>query len=382
MTPGTMGAGAGAMTPALCVSVVGAGVAGLATARALALRGHDVTVAEQAAALGEVGAGLQVGPNGAAALRRLGLWAAVADAGLACAAVVLRDGASGRDLLRMDLSGRDWRLVHRADLLAVLAEGARVAGVRTRTGVRVDAPPEAGLVVGADGLKSVLRARLNGPEDAAFTGQVAWRALIPGDGGAAEAQVFMAPGRHLVSYPLRGHALRNIVAVEERAAWADDGWQLAGDADALRAGFAGFGGPVRAWLSAVRECWLWGLFRRPVARVWQRDGLVILGDAAHPTLPFLAQGANLALEDAVALAAWIDRAGLAGLPGWEAARRPRAARVVAAADGNARVYHAQGLRRLGLHAALRLAGVVAPGLPLRRLDWVYRHDAGVVGVSP
>jgi salicylate hydroxylase len=377
------------MTPALSVCVAGAGVAGLATARALALRGAQVTVLEQAPALGEVGAGLQIGPNGAAALRHLGLWTAVADAGIACRAVVLRDGLTGRALSRLDLSGRDWSLLHRADLLAVLAEGALAAGARVETGAPVlavdgtalrlaGAARAADLVVGADGLKSLVRAHLNGAAAPFFTGQVAWRALIPGDGGPAEAEVFMAPGRHLVSYPLRGHALRNIVAVEERAAWTDDGWSQPGDPAALRAAFAGFGGPVPEWLAAVESCWLWGLFRHPVAPVWQRDGVVILGDAAHPTLPFMAQGANLALEDAVSLGAHLGQGGLSRLPAWEAARRPRATRVVAAADGNARVYHAGGLRRTGLHAALRLAGLVAPQMPLRRFDWIYRHDAGRV----
>jgi salicylate hydroxylase len=364
-------------------------VAGLATARALAQRGAGVTVLEQAPELGEVGAGLQIGPNGATALRHLGLWDAAADAGLACRAVVLRDGLTGAALSRLDLTGRDWRLLHRADLLAVLAEGALAAGARIETGARVLAVDGAALrlegetrtgdlLIGADGLKSLVRAHLNGAGAPFFTGQVAWRALIPGDGGPAEAEVFMAPGRHLVSYPLRGHALRNIVAVEERAAWTDDGWSHAGDPQAMRAAFAGFGGPVAGWLAAVTRCWLWGLFRHPVAPVWQRGGVAILGDAAHPTLPFMAQGANLALEDAVSLGAHLDRGGLAALPAWEAARRPRAARVVAAADGNARIYHAAGMRRTGLQAALRLAGLVAPGLPLRRFDWIYDHDAGAV----
>lgn len=378
------------MIPALSVCVAGAGVAGLATARALALRGAGVTVLEQAAALGEVGAGLQIGPNGATALRHLGLWEAVADAGLACDAVVLRDGLTGRVLSRLDLSGRDWRLLHRADLLAVLAEGALSAGARVETGVQVLGLDGAGLqlaggvrpadlIVGADGLKSLLRGHLNPAGAPVFTGQVAWRALVPGDGGPAEAQVFMAPGRHLVTYPLRERALRNIVAVEERAAWTDDGWSQPGDPEAMRAAFGGFHGAVRDWLAQVRDCWLWGLFRHPVAPVWQRGGVAILGDAAHPTLPFMAQGANLALEDAVSLAAHLGRGGLSALPAWEAARRPRAVRVVAAADGNARVYHAAGARRAGLHAALRLSGIVAPQLPLRRFDWIYGHDAGVVG---
>jgi salicylate hydroxylase len=124
----------------------------------------------------------------------------------------------------------------------------------------------------------------------------------------------------------------------------------------------------------VEQCGLWGLFRHPVAPVWQRGKVAIIGDAAHPTLPFLAQGAALGLEDAWTLAAAVMGGGLAALPAWQAARRPRAVRVVDAATANARVYHLRTPWRGPVHAAMRAGAVLAPGAPLARFDWLYRHD--------
>lgn len=374
------------------VTVVGGGVAGLAAARALALRGARVTVLEQAPAISEVGAGLQVSSNGGRVIEALGLGEAFRAASGESAAVVLRD-AAGRRVLRMPLAGRGrFALVHRADLIAVLERGAREAGVTIELGARVEAVTlgERGatvrmadggelrpaLLVGADGLHSRVRPELVGEARPRFTGQVAWRALIPcPEGVAAEAQVFMGPGRHLVAYPLRGGTLLNIVAVEERAEWAEEGWHNAGDPAEMRAAFRAFGGPVREWLGAVERCMLWGLFRHPVARRWHAPGVAILGDAAHPTLPFLAQGACMALEDAWTLAALLDaRADEAALAAYQAARRPRTRRIVEAATANARNYHLRGARAAVAHAALRAADRLAPGAVLGRFDWLYGHD--------
>jgi salicylate hydroxylase len=368
------------------IIVVGAGIAGLAVACALALRGAGVTVLEQAPAVADIGAGLQISPNGAVVLRALGLGAALDAAGTATQAVMLRN-AAGSALLRMDMAARDFRLLHRADLVALLADGARSAGVTLRLGVSVTDVAagkvtlatgeilQAPLIIGADGVKSQVRVALNGRVAPFFTRQVAWRALIPGDGGAAEAQVFMAPGRHLVSYPLRGGTLRNIVAVEERGDWAAEGWSHRDDPAHLSAAFAGFGGPVPGWLDQVSETHLWGLFRHPIAKHMTGDGVALIGDAAHPTLPFLAQGANMALEDA-----WVLTQSLANhdiptaLAAYAAARTPRVTRIVNAANANARVYHARGLRRLALHSAFRAANLIAPNLPLSRFNWLYAHD--------
>ena len=382
------------------VTVLGAGVAGLAVARALALRGAVVTVFEQSDAIREVGAGLQVSPNGACVLRALGLERALTAASLRAQAVELRDGLDGGLVTRLAVGrlrpGQGYHFVHRADLIALLLDGVREVGVDLRllcraASVDLDGTRpvvvfedgtrhEADLLIGADGLHSLTRAALNGKVAPFFTGQVAWRAVIAGDGGAAVAEVHMAPGRHLVSYPLRGGAQRNIVAVEERRQWVEESWSLRDDAVEMQLAFKDFSPRVRGWLEAVEDVWLWGLFRHPVAKVWQRampEGAVaILGDAAHPALPFLAQGAAMGLEDAWVLAAALaahDSFG-AGLAAWQAAREGRCARIVEASSRNARAYHLGGAARLVGHAGLRLGGWLAPDLALRRFDWLYGHD--------
>lgn len=377
--------------------VTGAGIGGLAAALALRARGAEVTVLEQACEIAEVGAGLQISPNGAAVLRALGLGAALERAAMPSRAVVLRDYRRPGEVLRLDLAqyaaDKDFYLVHRADLIDLLARAVRAAGIPLRLLQRVErvepgplpalllangAQARADLVVGADGLHSRARLALNGADRPFFTGQVAWRATVPNDLDLpAEAQIFMAPGRHLVCYPLRGGRLINIVAVQERKAWAEEGWHHSDDPDNLRAAFDDFRGLPAALLALVREVALWGLFRHPVAPRWQGEGVAILGDAAHPTLPFLAQGANLALEDA-----WVLADCLAGEPDqatalatYQARRRDRAARVIAAANSNAWKYHFRlsPIRELG-HLALRLGGQLAPAKAVRQFDWIYGYD--------
>lgn len=380
------------------VTVVGAGIGGLAAALALARRGAAVTVLEQAPAIAEVGAGIQIAPNGAAVLRALGLEGALDRAGMRADAVVLADGRDGAPVVRLPLAGKgDWRFLHRADLIALLLDAARAAGVTLRTGARVSAADlgaggavlrladgateRAGLVIGADGLHSVVRAALNGPARPRFTGHVAWRATIPEPPGAEPvAEVHMGPGRHLVTYPLRGGRLRNLVAVEERRGWVEESWSLRDDPPAVRLAFAGFGPRVQGWLAQVDALWLWGLFRHPVAPVWGRaaagGALAILGDAAHPTLPFLAQGANMALEDAWVLAACLDAGpdDAAALAAYRAARAARCARIVAAAAGNARIYHLRGPVRDAAHLGMRAIAALAPGVLTGRFDWIHGLD--------
>ncbi len=379
----------------LKVCVIGAGIGGLAVARALALRGADVSVLEQAPEISEVGAGLQISPNGFAVLRALGLDAPLRALAVQAEAVCLRDYRRG-EVLRLDLGAldsQDYYFIHRADLIEMLAEGAREAGARIRLLQKVSsveggaqprihlvsgAQTEADLVIGADGLHSVVRPVLNGVSTPFFTRQVAWRATVPNlwDRGP-EVQVHMGPMRHVVSYPLRGGALLNLVAVQERAAWTEESWSQRDDPVALRAAFGDFSADLRAMLDAVEEVHLWGLFRHPVAKVWQRDGLALLGDAAHPTLPFMAQGASMALEDAWVLAdALRDEASReAALDRYQARREGRAARVVGAASRNAWKYHLSfPPLRWAAHTALRVGGALAPDRMMRQFDWLYGHD--------
>ena len=372
--------------------VLGGGIAGLAAAAALGQRGVAVTLVEQAHEITEVGAGLQVSPNGLAVLRALGLENALdATGAVEAKAVKLVDFSDGRSVARLDLTrltGQRYLFVHRADLVRVLLKAAREANVSLKLGCRVtrvlpgDVPEvqfkdgdslRAEFVVAADGLHSVARAAVNGLTEARFTGQVAWRAIVPAEGPAPEATVTMGPGRHIVSYPLRGGRFMNLVAVQEREAWAAEGWNHADDPANLRDAFADFGGPAQSMLQVVREASLWGLFRHPVAETWVNGNIALIGDAAHPTLPFLAQGANLALEDAWAMADCLT--GRGSLDAFTAMRKPRVSKVVDVATGNAWKYHLQpGPLRWAAHGALSLGSRLAPGRLMGRFDWIYRYD--------
>lgn len=383
------------------IVVVGGGIGGLAVARALRLRGAEVTLLEQAEAISEVGAGLQISPNGVCVLDALGLGPALRENAVQGETVRLCDYRGG-SVLRLDLSrleNRNYYFVHRADLIDLLAEGARAAGVKIRllqSVQRIDtgAQPvvhlanseqmQADLVIGADGLHSVARKALNGTLAPFFTRQVAWRAVVPNAAGRGpEARVHMGPHRHVVSYPLRGGEFLNIVAVQERAAWSEESWSQEDDPANLCATFADFGDEVREMLGQVEKVNLWGLFRHPVARAWHGDGVAILGDAAHPTLPFMAQGACMALEDA-----WVLGDALAGdgtlsdrLAVYQARRETRARAIVEAASRNAWKYHLSfAPLRLAAHTALRLGGALAPDRMIHQFDWIYGHDVTAPGL--
>ncbi|MFY2824867.1 FAD-dependent monooxygenase [Ruegeria sp. MALMAid1280] len=373
-------------------SVIGGGIGGLAAALALRQRGAQVTVLEQAPALTEVGAGLQISANGMAVLRALGVAGPEPEYGQLSHGTILRDYRKGRVVSKVPVpAAGPTYYYHRADLLDLLHRAARDAGVDIRLGARVTQvvkyPSEADVVldggerlrsecvIAADGGRSTIRPILNGTETPKFTHQVAWRATIPWSQRKEmpRASLTMGPGRHVVTYPLRDQCLMNVVAIEERSDWQEEGWRLQGDPDDMRARFADFGGPVRDILAEVTETNLWALFLRPVAQSWQSGRLALLGDAAHPTLPFMAQGACLALEDAWILArAFKDQSGVKqALAAYETQRRPRARQVVAAAGANARNFHLRGPMRLAAQMALMAVGAKLS----QKYEWIYSYDA-------
>lgn len=388
------------------VLIAGGGIAGIAAALGFARAGWEAHVFERAAALGEVGAGLQLSPNASRVLDRLGVLPALRVHAALPERVELRDGASGATVCRVALGaaaearwGAPYLHIHRADLLDVLAGAAMREGVE----LHLDRPAtgavsrqasasldleggdtvEGDLVIGADGIRSQLRGAIGPAPAPRYAGQAAWRGLVPAEAlqpGAVGrgATVWMGDGRHLVAYPVRRGELVNFVAVLDSAAWAGEGWSLPGDPDELRAAFEGWAAPVPALLGAVSDCFLWGLFERSGQQRWVHDRIALIGDAAHPMLPFMAQGAAMAIEDGAALVRHLARADdiAAGALAWERERRPRVARVIARSRANGRLFHRpDGLSRRVVHGVMGALGRTAPGLALRQVDWLYAHDA-------
>ena len=388
----------GALTLAeIDITVIGGGIGGLACALALRRHGASVTVLEQAEAITEVGAGIQVSPNGLRVIEALGLADALAARSVQGRAVSLRNGASGAEVARLVLTrlpeDQRYLFVHRADLVDLLAQEARAQGVGIRLLQKVQSVVpgrsprielstgdhrDTGLAIGADGIHSVLRPALTPTRAPFFTGQVAWRCIVPNvTGHPAHVRVHMGPKRHMVTYPLRDGSILTVVAVEERSDWTAESWSQTDDPDALRKAFSGFDAEVHRILAQAEAPGVWGLFRHPVARQWHGENTVLLGDAAHPTLPFLAQGANMALEDA-----WVLADALAAEPTvaralarYQARRKARVTRVIDAASRNARNYHlSPGPVRFAAHTALGLASRLAPDRMLGRFDWLYGYD--------
>lgn len=384
--------------------IVGAGVGGLTAALALAKAGLSVTVLEQADGLGEVGAGLQVSPNATRVLFHLGLEKALSALAFRPEAVEARGWRQGQVISRADLGaaaqaryGFPYLHMHRADLISVLGGACRAEPrITLRTGAAVAACQDDGtsaltlesgerlqadLVVGADGLRSRVREALFGPEAPRFTGQVAWRGLIPAEklkdaGIRPVASLWMGPGAHFVHYYVRGGTLVNFVGVVERDDWREESWSSRGEAEDLRRDFAGWHPTVRRIVEAAPEdaCFRWALFDRAPLAKWGRGAVTLLGDACHPTLPFLAQGACMAIEDAAVLAACLSgcrRAGVAAaLERYAALRRHRTAGIQAGSRRNAKIYHLGAPSSWGRNLAMRA------GLGMgSTMDGLYSYDA-------
>ncbi len=368
------------MIKGMNISVIGGGIAGMAAALACAQRGARVTLFEQADALAEVGAGLQISPNAVAVLSALGLRESAADKASAPDSIELRDLRSARRIWNIPMGetavsrwGHPYWQFHRADLLAVLEHGARAAGVDIRLGQAVT-DPGGDIVIAADGVRSPTRQRLFGGQ-VRFANQVAWRGIVKLDEPAHfPTQIWMGPGRHLVTYPLRGGTQVNFVAVEERETWTEEGWNIPADPDDLRAAFAHAAQPIRELLDMVTDTFLWGLFAHPPLDHWVSGNTVLIGDAAHPMTPFMAQGAGMGLEDAWVLADCLAAEGIAGLATFEAKRKARATRVQQTAQRNAAIYHMAGVPRPFLHLGMFGSAKLVPNLPLRMFDWIYGED--------
>ena len=402
-------AGAGRAGP-ISAGIVGGGIGGLTAALSLLRRGIDVHVYEQAPALGEVGAGVQVSPNATRVLHGLGLADELARTGVKPVAWHQRRWDDGRTLLRSPLAepleatfGFPHYQMHRADLLAALAAevpagrmhlGHRLTGLtdhvdRVEARFANGASVEVDVLVGADGIRSLVREELFGPEHPRFTGCAAYRGLVPAErlsalGLEVTSQVWMGPGRHFVHYFVSGRRLVNFVAVIEQNTWTRESWTDRGSVAAALAAFAGWHPQVRAILEAVDETFIWALFDRAPLERWSAGRVTLLGDAGHPMLPFMAQGAAQAIEDGATLAACLAGAGpadvVAALRRYEMARIPRATRLQSMSATNKTRFHLPDGPEQRERDARMAAG--STDWSFDAVAWIYEHDAAVVQPEP
>ena len=394
------------------IAIAGGGPGGLFAAVVLAQSGHDVVVFERSESDGDTGAGIQISPNGTRLLRDYGLLDAAKRVAFEPQAAVLARSDTGATVFRTPLGaeavaryGAPYLHLHRADLSRVLSDAVLANGVDLRKGVRVDrfdagkdeisvrtsndALETFDLLVGADGIHSTVRRILFGDERACFTGHVAWRGMVPADrvpSGliAPDATVWAGPGRHFVHYYVRGGALINFVAVEERDAWTEETWQADGSINEVRMAFASWSSGIAAVLNATDECNLWGLFDRAPLERWCGTRVVLLGDACHPMLPYMAQGAVMAFEDAVVLSRSLQsNTDIADeVTEYENIRKPRAIKVQDRARRNGKLFHERsGLVRAMTLTPLSLTGRLLPGVITRQLDWIYGYDASAVAAT-
>jgi salicylate hydroxylase len=389
------------------IVIAGGGVGGLTAALALAKIGRASLVLERAPAFREVGAGLQLAPNACRILRDLGVLPLLEGVAVAPEAIRIRRGADGANLAKISLKGVEQRYgapyfgIHRADLLEALVEKARenplidilndstlIGFIEDELGVAVtfrygeEHRRAAGAaLIGADGVRSLVRSRLHGEDGdkPVYTGHTAWRAVLPAASlpepmRRPNANLWLGEKAHLVHYPLRAGTMVNVVALVEdswRGEGSGDFWDNEGDRRFLLNRFRHWTAEVRELIGAG-ESWLrWPLFDRPPIESWSRGRAALLGDAAHPMLPYLAQGAAQAIEDAQALAlsfAAQPQDAAQALADYSSARMPRASQIQYASRNQGQIYHMSGFKAFARDLVLRASG---SSRLLARQDWIY-----------
>jgi salicylate hydroxylase len=389
--------------------IAGAGIGGLTAALSLARAGWRVSLYEKAKVLEETGAGLQLSPNASAILRNLGVLGRLTPFALCPEAIRIRRARDGATLVVMPLAtaekrwGAPYLVVHRADLQRALLETvAREGGIKLQTGAAVAgfAPSEGGVAVaiaqgavrlkvagdcliGADGLRSFVRQRLHG-DALKFSGRTAWRTTVeagrvPTAMRRKETTLWLGRKAHLVHYPLRGGTIVNVVAIVDEDFHPDDEefWSSYGEPSFLEARFARWDETARDLLRIAPEWKKWPLADRNPVASFVAERVALIGDAAHPMLPFLAQGAAQAIEDAGVLGEVLARGQNieAGLLIYQEKRLPRASRVQKESRRQATIYHLGGPPAFLRDAALRALG---PKKMLARYDWLYdaHHASG------
>jgi salicylate hydroxylase len=392
------------------ILIAGGGIGGMAAALALLNLGHDVDVYEQAPELKEFGAGVQISPNGTRALHALGVLEALRP--LSC--------DTQRKEIRLWNTGRSWKLfdlgaeaierygfpyvtVFRPDLLKVLHDavaarkpgaihlGRRAVGVTQHDGRVVLALEDGASVrgdalIGADGVHSRVRHCLFGGDNPRFFGMIAWRGVIPMERvphhiSRDKATNWIGVGGHVVHYPLRAGGLMNFVGIMERSDWRLESWTMQGTAQECMNDHSGWHEHVQALIAAAPELFKWALMGRDPLPRWTHEHVTLLGDACHPTLPMLAQGAVMAIEDAVILGRCFDKYGdvATALARYQDARIDVTTRKVIGAHDNAVRFHNPALAT-EVGATAYVDREWSRDAIIRRYEWIFTYDVEAVAI--
>ena len=382
------------------ILIAGAGIGGLTAASCLMKAGYDVEVYEQAPELSEIGAGIQLSANAMHVLNDLGLGKAIAELSVRPGAYVFRLHDTGEIIGQFPLADEHERLngapynqLHRADLHDLLAAKARdfnkyvvrlnrrVAGFEeSDAGVELffaDGSRARGdLLIGADGVKSAVRAQIAGADHATYTGDAAWRLTLPTDQLPSNfmgevMSVWMGPGRHVVCYYLRGGALLNFVGLVETEDISEESWTAKFPWERLKADFAGWHKNIQSVIDRADKdsCFRWSLYYRPPIATWSTRRATLLGDAVHATLPYLAQGAAMAIEDAAVLTRALRSTNVVAdaLQLYERNRIDRTSRIVKGSDANRTLFHMRDQDKLRQAFAARDEGA-------DRNAWLYSYN--------
>ena len=392
------------------ILIAGGGIGGMAAALALLARGHDVDVYEQAPELKEFGAGVQISPNGTRALAALGVFEALQKLSCNTAGKEVRLWNTGRSWKLFDLGaeaieryGYPYVTVFRPDLLQVLVDavraqkpdavhlGKRASAVTQRNG-RVTLALDGGetvegdALIGADGVHSHIRQSLFGGDSPRFFGMIAWRGVIPIARvpqaiSRDKATNWIGVGGHVVHYPLRAGTLMNFVGIMERSDWRIESWNTEGTTAECANDHKGWHADVHGLIAAAPRLFKWALMGRDPLPQWTVGRVTLVGDACHPTLPMLAQGAVMALEDAVILGRCFDKYGdvATALARYQDARIAVTTRKVVGANDNALRFHNPALATES-GATAYVDREWSRDAVIRRYEWIFAYDVNTVEI--